>query len=606
MQKLSLAIVFILLVICMCFTVSIRWKGENNAAWKEIVSSDGKGYYAYLPALFIYHDFNFTFLENKKLVPDGYASSFQVPNGNRKVDKYFCGVAVLQAPFFMMAQGFCKFSGYANDGYSMPFQLSVSIAALAYLLLGLWFLRKLLLSFSFPEWVIAWVLVLILFGTNLFYYACIAPSMSHVYSFAMMAMFFYYSKRMFSESLAKLIIPVVSLLAIIALIRPNNMIVVLLWPFFAEHSSRFSTFVKEMKSKTKLLLYACIVPILLICIQLLLWYQQTGHWVVWSYKGEGFDFGHAHWMQSLFGFRKGLFVYTPLLLLSLLAFVPLYKNNKYQFKSVAVFLFLLFYITSSWWNWYFGSSFGLRPYIDFYPLFAVLLAFVFASLRSNALKLIVVGISVLLLIISGIQTYQYMHFIIHPEDMNFEKYKFVFLRTDDKYRGVLAGTNDVVYGKLNMNKAFSSFNDFEQEKNGWNSASIVRCNERDAKPSNMLLLDNEHEFGATYRVEHVDDFIKQPTYLKVSLNKREKEPNAGANSYLVIAVDSAGTKTKYWNGNVLNDLPYDDFDTWRNLQFEISLPPIHSKNANLSIYVWNPNKKRFYVDDMRIELYSVE
>jgi len=107
-------------------------------------------------------------------------------------------------------------------------------------------------------------------------------------------------------------------------------------------------------------------------------------------------------------------------------------------------------------------------------------------------------------------------------------------------------------------------------------------------------------------VEHVDGFMKQPIYLKVSLSKREKEPNAGANSYLVIAVDSAGTKTKYWNGNVLNDLPHDDFDTWRNLQFEISLPPIHSKNANLSIYVWNPNKKRFYVDDMRIELYSVE
>ena len=38
----------------------------NNDSWKSVLmnDSDGKGYYAYLPAVFIYHDLHFRFFEN--------------------------------------------------------------------------------------------------------------------------------------------------------------------------------------------------------------------------------------------------------------------------------------------------------------------------------------------------------------------------------------------------------------------------------------------------------------------------------------------------------------------------------------------------------------
>ena len=32
-------------------------------SWDRVINSDGKGYYAYLPALFIYHDLQFSFVE---------------------------------------------------------------------------------------------------------------------------------------------------------------------------------------------------------------------------------------------------------------------------------------------------------------------------------------------------------------------------------------------------------------------------------------------------------------------------------------------------------------------------------------------------------------
>ena len=32
-------------------------------SWDRVINSDGKGYYAYLPAIFIYHDLQFKFVE---------------------------------------------------------------------------------------------------------------------------------------------------------------------------------------------------------------------------------------------------------------------------------------------------------------------------------------------------------------------------------------------------------------------------------------------------------------------------------------------------------------------------------------------------------------
>ncbi|PKP23459.1 MAG: hypothetical protein CVU06_08150 [Bacteroidetes bacterium HGW-Bacteroidetes-22] len=53
----GLTISFIVMVV---ITVSsnLHWGGDKN--WTGIVEADARGYYAYLPAVFIYHDLNFT------------------------------------------------------------------------------------------------------------------------------------------------------------------------------------------------------------------------------------------------------------------------------------------------------------------------------------------------------------------------------------------------------------------------------------------------------------------------------------------------------------------------------------------------------------------
>ena len=51
----------LLLLVCLWTSANLNWGKDRQ---KYVIISDGKGYYAYLPAVFIYHDLNFNFLDS--------------------------------------------------------------------------------------------------------------------------------------------------------------------------------------------------------------------------------------------------------------------------------------------------------------------------------------------------------------------------------------------------------------------------------------------------------------------------------------------------------------------------------------------------------------
>ena len=56
-----MGIIFFLLTVAIFF----RWISHG---WEHIVDSDGRGYYAYLPAIFTYHDLDFRYFFSGKLL----------------------------------------------------------------------------------------------------------------------------------------------------------------------------------------------------------------------------------------------------------------------------------------------------------------------------------------------------------------------------------------------------------------------------------------------------------------------------------------------------------------------------------------------------------
>ena len=121
----------------------------NRDGW--VVKSDIKGYYAYLPALFINNDLK---LEDLSVYEDenGLRIWYKETDKGVRYIKYSIGTPILYAPFFGLGHAFAWFSGHKQDGFSKPYLVALCMSSLFYLLLALIFLRKtLLLYFSRPS-----------------------------------------------------------------------------------------------------------------------------------------------------------------------------------------------------------------------------------------------------------------------------------------------------------------------------------------------------------------------------------------------------------------------------------------------------------------------
>ena len=371
---------------------------------------------------------HFDDLEGGKYYFENYHFDYRVESNGKTTNKCFAGTAVAQTPFFLFAHGIVKVSGNSADGYSKIYSVFVNIAALFYLLLGLLYLKKLLQNWELKEWHIAMVLIAIVFGTNLFYYAVVEPGMSHIYSFGFASMFAYFGLKFFKKPNSKGFLLLATIFGLIILIRPVNGLIVLSLLFLAGPYSNLKNAITWSIKNYIVLIAGVIICVSIIFIQFLIYKISTGNWFVYSYQNEGFQFGNPHLIDILFSYRKGLFLYTPLYLVSLLGLYFVWKKSKYKALTWLGFFLLITYVFSSWWMWYYGGSFSSRVYVEYLPYFAILLGLCFKFIQQKLLKVSFVSLTVLLIGFCQFQTYQYRYMLIHWSDMNKEKYWDVFLQ----------------------------------------------------------------------------------------------------------------------------------------------------------------------------------
>lgn len=421
-------VILLCITICMFVTMNIHW-GKDK--WQNIIEADARGYYAYLPATFIYHDLNFSFYDSVEKSPEmnqHYIYDYRVEAvPGKTVNKYFCGTAIAQAPFFLMAHALGYVGGDKADGYSRIYMLFITLAGIFYLFVGLLYTEKLLRLFNIKDNFRSLAIIAILFGTNLFFYSVCEMGMSHIYSFAFIAMFCYFVKKLFVVNHGKDLFISMLLLGFIFLIRPVNLMILLAVPFIAGDMYPILKGINTIKKNIPSFVSGFIAMLLVMCIQPVIYKISTGHFWVDSYPGEDFHFGHPHFFDILISYKKGLFLYTPLYLVALGGMYFLFKKKRFAFFCFAFFFISLTYVLSSWWNWWYGGSFSSRVYVEYLPLFAVLLAFMLQAIKKKTLRIVMISFMFLLIAFCQFQTYQYRYFLIHWENMTQEKYWDVFL-----------------------------------------------------------------------------------------------------------------------------------------------------------------------------------
>ena len=406
-SKISLAFIAVMYVYII-FNLSY-WKDRNTINW------DPSGYYLYLPATFIYHDIgklNFYKEITAKYYLNGGVSSYGIFDqaDGMKLNKYPLGTSLFELPFFLAAHWYCSYTSQKlneADGYSAPYMESVILAGIFWVVAGLFVLRKFLLRY-FSEVATAITLLLIAFGTNLYFYTVFDTGMSHPVSFALFCFLlsvtdnWYRNGRMLNAILIGLV------MGLIVIVRPTNAVVALM-PLGWGHKDCLAETLSFYKKHLRATLAAAIVFVVILMILLSYWKYVSGHWVCFSYEGEWFNFRSPEIWNGLFSYRKGWFVYTPVAFLGVLGLILLAKKHRRLATIISIYLSINIYIVFSWCRWTYGGGFGARALIESIAILTIPLAMLMDwifSKKKISLNIVALTVCSFLITLNAFQSYQ--------------------------------------------------------------------------------------------------------------------------------------------------------------------------------------------------------
>lgn len=418
--KISAWIPLLFFITCLTLDNSDKLATKRNTA---LLHWDAAGYYAYLPAFFIYKDASFGF---HNLAAGFSNDQFLKKDDTLRINKYAAGPALLVTPFFLTAHAYALISDdWIADGYSAPYRQAILVGSAFYAALGLFFI-SLVLRRWFPDYVTALTLVVLGFGTNLFYYSTYESMMSHVFSFFLFGLIIWLSVRWKENFDTRFLFLLALSGGLVAATRLTNVVILIvpaLWGVqnFADLKIHF----KKLFA-SPLPVFICILLFILPSLPHLFYIKsQTGSFFFDTYRGENFFWSDPLFFKVLFSYRKGWLVWSPLILLGFIGW--LFSRRHPAFWAVLIFTAVNLYIVSSWWCWWYGGSFGMRALIEASVPMSIGIAFCIQAIcKRKASSYIFAVIFPWFIALNFLQTHQYFKGIIHYDAMSEKAYWEVF------------------------------------------------------------------------------------------------------------------------------------------------------------------------------------
>jgi hypothetical protein len=397
------------------------------------IHSDGYSYHVYLPATFIYGDPSLAALAN-----DWYGGTFpefsgirRWPSTGRWVNLHPIGTAISMAPFFLAAHAMSWWSDFPRDGFSFYYQHAAGLAGLVYMVAGLAVLARILRA-HFTDGVVLATLASITWGTNLFHYGTFDSTFSHAFSFFLICVWLLLVDRWWIVPTPGRAIALGVVAALIVVTRYTNAIFLILLPLFGIASLHdVAVRLRELRTRGASLALAAVAAAIAAAPNFVLYKWITGQWFVSSYAavGAGFNFGSPHLVDVLFSTQKGLFFWSPILLLAVVG-AALAKGWTRGLVVPASIIFIAdVYLVASWSYWQFGATFGHRAFTDGFGLAAPFLASTFEWAARRRWTVAVVSLlATAVVLLSAAQMIQYWMGILPTADTTWTQYRMLFLR----------------------------------------------------------------------------------------------------------------------------------------------------------------------------------
>ncbi|MCA6363985.1 MAG: hypothetical protein IM638_13175 [Bacteroidetes bacterium] len=577
--------------------------GSNALSW------DIYGYYMYLPATLIYNDAG---IENrqwkdsldKKYQADRPAYQFYPTEKNRLVNVYPAGQSIAMLPFFMLGHAAATLSGAPADGFSPPYQYAAILSGLFYSILGLFLLRSILLRW-FSDRMTALLLLLISIGTNQFYYASFDTTIPHNYLFAGNALLLLLTIKWHERPSVKLALCTGITLGWLTITRPSELVLALIPLFWGIGS------INDVKEKAKLLwqrkadVVAMGIGVVAIgFIQLAYWKYTSGKWTTYHHT-EGFDFLHPFTLKFLFSFKKGWFVYTPLMAIATLGFLALWKLNRKLFLPLFSFFLINLWVVSSWECWWYANSWSQRPMIQSTGIMAIPLGFLLLAVsKSRLLKSVLYGCAGFTFLLCVFQAWQYRAGIISSDRMTKEYYFAVFGRTHippgaedlleiDRWN---APPLDEVMHKYKRTTLMNE--DFEQLSKSNLSYLCDTLSSGAGKKS--MELNNENIYSP-YLIRALTDITdKDHVRVRISADVLSLEKSAAPN---LVLVGQMRGRQDYGYSGVGFDSASVKYGKWTRIQGDYITPVILHASDTLTAGILNAGGTKVLVDNLKVDVF---
>jgi hypothetical protein len=364
------------------FACAIAYAGAflTGVSRRDVMRGDAVQYYAYLRSIVFDRDLDFQneyehFYAREDDAPPSVWLTERTPAG-RPPNMMSVGPAILWSPAYLMCAGVLWLLsatglGQAPTGFSTGLQLSAGVAGVLYATAGAW-LSFLAARRLFSARAALWSTLVVWLAGPTVYYTVISPAYSHATSFFAVSLFV----LLWLRSLGRFDIGRGLLLGLAgglaALVRWQDAIVLLLpacelaW---ARLSGRLSTFrLAGLGSALAAGLLAGVSP------QLLAWQVVYGSLLVIPQGGSFMRWTEPAILPVLFSTRRGLFLWTPALLVAAFGFVWLRRRDGLVGWAAMLTVAVAVYVNAAVWDWWAGEAFGARRFIAYTPLFALGLA----------------------------------------------------------------------------------------------------------------------------------------------------------------------------------------------------------------------------------------
>ncbi len=580
----------------------------NNIHEKEI-AWDVLGYYLPLPATMVYDDPLLRDMRWLRKVNEKYQLTptlYMVSSNDEGEPMYFflMGMALFYAPFFVLGHVSCFLLGYPPDGFSPPYHVALAVGGVCYTLIGLFFFRRILRTY-FGEVVSAAVLLVTVFSTNYIHHCTLKNLETVNILFMLLCIIVWYTIQWHRHQKLSQLIVIGAGCTLMALVKPSEVVVVILPLLWQVHSR------DSLKDKIVLItrhawqfVVVGVICILIATPQILYWLIRTGHPLYDSYKnpGIGLDFLSPHILESLFSYRKGWLLYTPVMLLYLLGLRSLYRENRRVFFPVVVYFFVAFYIIVSWTEWWYGAAFSNRPLIVTYPLLAIGFGYLLMGIRSSTWirKLSFVLVLALCTALNQFQWWQLKHYVLDPYRMTKEYYWATFLKqsASDTDKKLLLVKRDFT-GQMN----FENREDYQVKYSKEIDLYAGRAEESHGASDEpgYLRIPADQKYALTEQMAYRELTSRDHAWVQFTLDVRYPGEVKGRWPYLVVTMQRRGGNYGY---SATPLLPEKSAEDWTRFRIPYLTPEIRDRDDKFKYYIWKQDPILMDIDSLCMEVFE--